>query len=180
MDIREFSSLLAVYGGRLDKWPHTHRLPAMRLLERSADALVLLEQARALDADLRAQETATSPDRLRAMEDDILARLELEEEQAPRPELHGPVPPQPQARAKPAARRRGQAALWAGLRPGRAAPGPSGHSGARFVVGSMTGFGLSMVLLAGVGLWIGTHLGHISTYSQQQVLAYYSIDLWLR
>jgi len=180
MDIREFSSLLAVYGGRLDKWPHTHRLAATRLLEQSADALALLEQARALDADLRAEMPATSPARLRMMEDSILARLEAEEEEAPTPELRRPVPAQPQVRTKPAAGRHGQAMMWAGLRAGRPALRPFGHSGSRFLVGSMTGFGLSMVLLAGVGLWIGSHLGQISSYSQQQALAYYSIDLWLR
>lgn len=175
MDIREFSSLLAVYGGRLDKWPHTYRLPAMRLLDQSPDAFAMLEQARMLESALQVEEPPTSPGRLRALEDSILAGLDLEEEEAPKPAPRIPARPR-----RPSAAPGGRKALWAGLRPGRLLPRQSGQSAAQFLIGGVTGFGLSMILLAGVGLWAGTHLGQISSYSQQQVLAYYSIDLWLR
>lgn len=175
MDIREFSSLLAVYGGRLDKWPHTYRLPAMRLLEQSQDALALLEQARRLDATLQVAEQPTPPKRLRALEDSILAELDLEREDSPKP-----TPPIPAHQGSGTAAPGKRTALWAGLRPERPAPRHSGQSATRFLVGGVSGFGLSMILLAGVGLWAGTHLGQISSYGQQQVLAYYSIELWLR
>jgi hypothetical protein len=54
MDVTEFEDLIDRLGEDLSLWPDDRRLPAEALLEQSADARTLLDQARALRSALAA------------------------------------------------------------------------------------------------------------------------------